>query len=114
MMGLLLWTHEHQIDGCEPDWGKFEDAVEYEADTEISADMAGAVEEALVDAGFELWMLRIWPMSLICRISKTLSIKDADEKAAFQKLIKQYKNAAIDAGWFPWHGQSRRGHAYDR
>ena len=32
---------------------KKRDAVEYEADTEISADMAGAVEEALVDAGFE-------------------------------------------------------------
>ena len=80
---------------------KKRDAVQYEADTEISADMAGAVEEALVDAGFE-------PMDAedladefdLPYLEDIIDQGMLTKKGGFpKKLIKQYKIAAIDAGW---------------
>ena len=80
---------------------KKRDKVEYEANSEISESVGYAVEEQLVNAGFE-------PMDgqdladefdlpyLEDIIDQNLLRKNGSFP---KKLIKQYKNAAIDAGW---------------
>ena len=80
---------------------KKRDEVEYEANSEISEAVAYAVEEQLVNAGFE-------PMDgedladdfdlpyLEDIIDQNLLRKNGSFP---KKLIKQYKDAAIDAGW---------------
>lgn len=77
------------------------DAVEYEASAELSAELASAVEEQLVDAGFE-------PMDAedladefdLPYLEEIIDQGLIRKKGSFsKKLIKQYKNAAIDAGW---------------
>ena len=80
---------------------KKRDAVEYEASLELSEEMAFAVEEQLVDAGFE-------PMDAedLADEFDLPYLEDIVDQGMLRKngsfskkLIKQYKNAAIDAGW---------------
>lgn len=77
------------------------DAVKYEANLELSEEMAFAVEEQLVDAGFE-------PMDAedLADEFDLPYLEDIVDQGMLRKngsfskkLIKQYKNAAIDAGW---------------
>lgn len=77
------------------------DAVEYEASLELSQEMASAVEEQLVDAGFE-------PMDAedLADDFDLPYLEDIVDQGMLRKngsfskkLIKQYKTAAIDAGW---------------
>lgn len=80
---------------------KKRDAVEYEASTELSAELAFAVEEQLVDAGFE-------PMDAedLADNYDLPYLEDIVDQGLLRKngsfpkkLIKQYKSAAIDEGW---------------
>jgi len=80
---------------------KKRDEVEYEANAEISEAVAYAVEEQLVNAGFE-------PMDGedladefdLPYLEDIIDQNLLRENGSFpKKLIKQYKDAAIDAGW---------------
>jgi len=80
---------------------KKRDEVEYEANSEISEAVAYAVEEQLVNAGFE-------PMDGedladefgLPRLEDIVDQNLLRKNGSFsKKLIKQYKDAAIDAGW---------------
>jgi hypothetical protein len=75
--------------------------VEYEANLEVSEQVAYAVQEQLVDAGFE-------PMDAedladefdLPYLEDIVDQGLLRENGSFpKKLIKQYKTAAIDAGW---------------
>lgn len=77
------------------------DAVEYQASLELSEELAFAVEEQLVDAGFE-------PMDAedLADNFDLPYLEDIVDQGLLRKngsfpkkLIKQYKNAAIDEGW---------------
>jgi hypothetical protein len=80
---------------------KKRDAVEYEANLEVSEQVAYAVQEQLVDAGFE-------PMDAedLADEFDLPYLEDIVDQGMLRKngsfpkkLIKQYKTAAIDAGW---------------
>jgi hypothetical protein len=73
------------------------DAVEYQASLELSEELAFAVEEQLVEAGFEPMDAEDLDVPYLEDIVDQGLLR---KNGSFpKKLIKQYKNAAIDEGW---------------